>query len=103
MTHRPDEDNKGTTLSNYVWNLKDQNVQYNIDWSVVTRAADFNPATRVCRVCLEENFFIMFKPEGATLNQRSEFFTLCIHFHKFLLNPPPKEKQTTRKRKAPAS
>ena len=103
MSHRPDEDHKGTTLSNYVWNLKDQNVQYNIDWSVVTRAADFNPATRVCRVCLEENFFIMFKPEGATLNQRSEFFTLCIHFHKFLLNPPPKEKQTTRKRKAPAS
>ena len=51
MTHRPDEDHKGTTLSNYVWNLKDQNVQYNIDWSVVTKAADFNPATRVCRVC----------------------------------------------------
>ena len=53
MTHRPDEEHKGTTLSNYVWSLKDQNVQHNIDWSVVTRAADFNPATRVC---LEEKF-----------------------------------------------
>ena len=67
----------------------------------VTRSADFNPATGTCRVCLEEKFFIMFCPEGATLNQRSEFFTHCRHFHKFLLAPPaPKESTQTRKRKA---
>ena len=70
--------------------------------SVVTQSADFNPATGICRVCLEEKFFIMFCPEGATLNQRSEFFTHCRHFHKFLLSPPPpKETTQNRKRKAP--
>ena len=101
MTHRPDEEHQGTTLSNHVWKLKDQSVQYKIDWAVVTKSADFNPATGICRVCLEEKFFIMFCPEGATLNQRSEFFTHCRHFHKFLLAPPPPKKTTQKKRKAP--
>ena len=103
MTHRPNEDHKGTTLSNYIWKLKDQDIQYSLDWDVVTKSADYNPATGICRVCLEQKFFIMFCPEGATLNQRSEFFTHCRHFHKFLLAPPPPKQSTqTRKRKAPA-
>ena len=103
MTHRPSEEHKGTTLSNYIWKLKDQDIQYSLDWDVVTKSADYNPATGICRVCLEEKFFIMFCPEGATLNQRSEFFTHCRHFHKFLLAPPPPKQSTqTRKRKAPS-
>ena len=61
------------------------------------RGADFNPATGICGVCNLEKFFIMFKPGGASLNQRSEFFTHCRHYRKFLLCPPPREK----KRKAP--
>ena len=95
MRHRPEpgDKNKGTTLSNYIWKLKDQNVQFNLDWEVVMRGADFNPATGVCGVCNLENFFIMFKPGGATLNQRSEFFTHCRHYTKFLLCPPPKKRK----------
>ena len=98
MSHRPTDTKKGTTLSNYVWQLKDHNVNYNIKWSVVARGSDFNPATGICRVCLLEKFFIMFKPEGASLNQRSEFFTHCRHYSKFLLCPPPPRKK---KRRAP--
>ena len=41
----------------------------------------------------------MFKPGGASLNQRSEFFTHCRHYRKFLLCPPPKEKR--KKKSAP--
>ena len=98
MSHRPTTTKKGTTLSNYVWHLKDHNVNYNLKWSVVARGSDYNPATGICRVCLLEKFFIMFKPEGASLNQRSEFFTHCRHYRKFLLCPPPPRK---RKRRTP--
>ena len=80
----------------YVWHLKDHNVSYNLKWSVVARGSDFNPATGICRVCLLEKFFIMFKPEGASLNQRSEFFTHCRHYAKFLLCPPPPRKRKRR-------
>ena len=53
---KPEDDKKGTTLSNYVWQLKDQNIQYNLGWEVVTNGADFNPATGICGVCTLENF-----------------------------------------------
>ena len=90
---KPGDENKGTTLSNYIWKLKDQNLQYNLEWQVVMRGADYNPATGICGVCNLEKFFIMFKVDGASLNQRSEFFTHCRHYRKFLLCPPPKEKK----------
>ena len=95
IRHRPDpeEDNKGTTLSNYIWKLKDKNIQYNLEWEVLMRGADFNPATGICGVCNLEKIFIMFKPGGASLNQRSEFFTHCRHYRKYLLCPPPREKK----------
>ena len=90
---KPDENKKGTTLSNYIWKLKDQDNQYNLEWEMVSKGADYNPANGICGVCNLENFFIVFKPKGASLNQRSEFFTHCRHYRKFLLCPPPKKKR----------
>ena len=68
-----------TTLSNHVWDLKNNHKTFNISWSVIDKAPDFNPATGKCRLCLKEKFYIIFQPEGATLNQRSELFTACRH------------------------
>ena len=90
IRHRPnpDDNHQGTTLSKYIWQLKDQTLLYNLEWEMVTKGADYNPATGICGVCSLEKFFIMFKPRGASLNQRSEFFTHCRHYRKFLLCPP---------------
>ena len=88
-----DYNKKGTTLSNYIWQLKDKNILYNLEWEIISKGADYNPATGICGVCNLEKFFIMFKPGGASLNQRSEFFTHCRHYRKFLLCPPPKERK----------
>ena len=68
-----------TTLSTHVWDLKQRDQNYEIKWSIVDRASDFNPTTRKCRLCLKEKFYIIFQPEGATLNRRSELFTTCRH------------------------
>jgi hypothetical protein len=76
---------KSTTLSKYVWKQKDENKNYDVDWSIIDRAPSFNPTTRSCRLCLKEKFYIMFYPSAATLNDRSEFFSTCRHRLQLLL------------------
>ena len=68
-----------TTLSSHIWSLKNQNKTFDLSWSILERAQNFNPASHKCRLCLKEKFYIIFKPEGATLNLRSELFTSCRH------------------------
>ena len=77
--HRNTDEKKSTTLSTHIWKLKDDQKKYEIDWSVRDRAAEFNPTTHKCKLCLKEKFYIMFEPEGATLNKRSELFSVCRH------------------------
>ena len=72
-------DGKQTTLSTYVWNLRDQGVPFDMKWSVIDRAPAFNPTSYVCRLCTLEKYHILFNRQGATLNQRSEFFSKCWH------------------------
>ena len=79
------EDMKGTTLSAYVRKLKRDRIPYNIKWGIVKRAAPFNPITKICRLCICEKFHILFHPEDASLNQRSEFFSKCWHKDTHLL------------------
>ena len=76
-----DIDANHTCLCNHVWKLKSSTppIPYNIVWDIVARAATYNPATGYCDLCTEERYRIMFEPEGASLNQRSEFFAYCYH------------------------
>ena len=69
------------TLSTYIWNeLKDKgNIPYDIRWRVIDRGPTFNPVNYVCRLCTLEKYHILFNPAGASLNQRSEFFSICRH------------------------
>ena len=74
-----------TGLSNYIWFLKDNNIQYRMEWRVLCKAKSFNPVTRVCRLCLMEKFYIMYNPADATLNIRDEFYQRCMHKWRYLL------------------
>ena len=76
---------KGTTLSKYIWTLKDPDdcnvepcpdkIDYEIKWKILARAKGYNPITGLCRLCLKECYFLLFKPETASLNKRSEIYT----------------------------
>ena len=68
-----------TTLSSHVWNLKDQSKNFNLKWEVVDKANTFNPISKKCRLCLKEKYHILFHPDGASLNRRSELFSTCRH------------------------
>ena len=87
----------GTTLSKYIWTLKDPDdcnlepcpnkMEYEIKWKILARASGYNPITGLCRLCLKECYFLLFKPETASLNRRSEIYTPCKHRQfKFLDN-----------------
>ena len=65
---------EGTGLSHFVWKLKEKDVPHKIEWKLLMKSQSFNTSRRTCYLCLKEKFCIMFRPEGASLNSRSEFF-----------------------------
>ena len=74
-----------TELSKYVWDLKRENVDYSIRWKILKRAKSYNCASNRCNLCLWEKYYIICKPELATLNKRNELVSSCRHARKFLL------------------
>ena len=78
-----------TCLSKHIWDLKDKNIPHTLKFKQLTQAPGYNPITKQCRLCLSEKYYIMFKPEGASINSRSEFFSACRHKKSLLLSPPP--------------
>ena len=75
-----------TMLSKHIWWLKANNIAYQLEWKILGKAKAYNPVTKVCRLCLLEKYFIMYKPETATLNSRDEFFNPCRHKWKYMLS-----------------
>ena len=74
-----------TALSKHIWQLEDKTIEYEVSWKIVSRAKPFNHVTGVCHLCNREKYFIIFKPEMATLNERNEIAGPCLHKHSKLL------------------
>ena len=64
---------------------KGQGIGYTLKWEILKKAPPWNPITNICRLCILEKHHILFHPEDSSLNQRSEFFTICRHKEKHLL------------------
>lgn len=74
-----------TELSKHVWDLKNKNMNYDINWKIISKASTYNPTSRRCQLCLSEKYFIICRPELGTLNKRSELVSTCRHSFKQLL------------------
>ena len=74
-----------TCLSKYVWNLKDHNLDYNIKWDLLCRAAPYGGGTRKCDLCLTEKLLILQSDTGSMVNKRSEILNKCRHGNKYKL------------------
>ena len=68
-----------TTLSTFIWSLKEKNINFEISWKVIDRGKPYSSVTQECQLCLKEKFNIMFKQEISTLNKRNELASNCLH------------------------
>ena len=87
-----------TRLSKYILQLKSEGVEPDISWKMIDRGKPYSPVTGVCQLCVKEAFYILFRPELAQLNSRSEIFSNCFHKKSALL-----VKVNSRKRKSPGT
>ena len=75
-----------TSLSRKIWYLQDRNLNFEIKWKILQMSKPYQAGSRQCYLCLSEIFYIIFKPEEATLNDKSEMMGKCRHSNKFKLN-----------------
>ena len=74
---------RDTELSKHIWDLKDNDVQYNIEWKIEHLASPYRCGTRICDVCLTEKMVIATADSTSMLNKRSEIISACRHRTKF--------------------
>ena len=73
-----EEDNQ-TSLSKFIWSLKNKNLSYKLSWKLMDQATPFSPVSGNCALCTREKFYILFKPTSADLNSRNEIYNNCRH------------------------
>ena len=59
-----------TELSKHIWSLKENNTNYNIKWTILSKAKAYSNIGKKCNLCITEKFYILFKPELSSLNSR---------------------------------
>jgi hypothetical protein len=79
-----------TTLSNYVWEQRDKQMDPKLSWKFLEKnVPDFNPVSGICKLCTREKFQIVLNPGVASLNHRTEMFSCCRHKPLYLIGDPP--------------
>ena len=75
-----------TSLSKYIWNVRDKGYEPSVKWSILGRASGYNKSSKTCGLCLLEKLLICEFPDKENLiNDRSELVSKCLHFQKHLL------------------
>ena len=74
-----------TELSKLVWSLKDNGVEFTIDWAVAAKALPYKGGTRRCDLCLTEKTCIIRANHKGLMNKRTELISKCRHRNKFSL------------------
>ena len=75
-----------TTLSKYVWKLKEEGRRYSIKWRIIDRGKTYRPGSGRCHLCLKEKYWLIFHKEMGSLNDNSEVWTPCMHRHSTFLS-----------------
>ena len=73
-----------TTLSTYIWSLKDKGEDPQIKWEVLKKCQPYACGARRCDVCLSEKLCILSAGTGC-INQNTELMQKCRHSNKFKL------------------
>ena len=76
-----------TKLSDFIWSLKDNDVNdYHINWSILKRAPGYNCVSKTCGLCTTERLALCeYEDRENLLNGRSEMVSKCRHQNKYVL------------------
>ena len=78
-----------TELSKHIWTFGPnprQRAPHRKEWTIVSRGIPYSNVSKRCDLCLEERYWIMFKPVEATLNKRNQIIASCRHKKKYLIS-----------------
>ena len=70
-----------TTLSQYIWDLKDKNKDFSINWEILTQTKNKFNLKHGCTLCNMEKCKISKLNSNIALNKRTELFSKCNHFN----------------------
>ena len=73
-----------TVLSKHIWHLKDNNINFDIKWSILKHSNSNSNVSKRCQLCLWE-YFIITADKPNILNSRNELISKCRHANKYLL------------------
>ena len=74
---------KCTELSKYILELKNSSINYDLKWSIASKAHSYTGGTRKCGLCLTEKLAIMKADPESLLNTCGNFVSKCRHMNKF--------------------
>ena len=77
---------KNTELPKYLWKLKEENIDYNLQWRVKAYGSTYKCGTRKCDLSLTEKKIIARSDPKKLLNKQTELVSKCRHRNKFLLS-----------------
>ena len=67
-----------TELSKLIWELKDENKNFSIEWVFLKKVKKINANVITCRLCLEEAKAIM-ESDETCINRKNEIMGTCRH------------------------
>ena len=76
---------KSTELSEYIWELKDNNIQHNLKWCIASKARPYVCGSRKCNLCLTKKLTIIKAGPESLLKTLHELVFKCRHMNKFTL------------------
>ena len=82
-----DPDYNQTSLSKHIHDLKSKGIEHKVTWKILDRGTSYSPVSDVCHLCNKEAYYIIFEPQLAELNSRSELFSTCTKSQTFYSNP----------------
>ena len=72
-----------TTLLKYIWELKDRNKDFSINWEILALTKNKFNLKHGCTLCNIEKHEISKLNPNLALNKRNELFSKCKHFSSF--------------------
>ena len=64
---RHQKNRSNTALASHIWSLKDQSIDYSLNFEILKKTRAFNQINGICMLCLYKKYFILFNPTGSTL------------------------------------